>query len=454
MKRWIIILIILLIIVSGILITIIITNPNMEINKELQSELNTQEQEYIEGINNPGKITEGEVPKIVVNDNIYYTIDQCVKKYINYISEDNHTAIYSLLDNKYLNDNDIKQENIKDHITKYNVKDINKTLEMYEIAGVEYYTYYVKYKIGTNIIYFIINTDTSSKSFSVIPINNAEYEKLIIEPVKETESKENTIKNNEYNNISYKYYEQEDIAEKYLQDYLTNALLYPEEAYASLNNEYREKKFGNINGYKEYVNQNKEKLQSMCKQMRKQVSDFKDYREYEEYFRQITKNGLDKYKKESQEENIQYILTDTYGGYYIFSIKGVMQYTVILDTYTIDLPEFTSEYAKASDNEKVLMNVQRVFDAINDGDYKYAYSKLDTTFKNNNFKTLESFTTYMQQNFFNKNKVTSGKTEKQNDIYISTITINNENDATKKVDKSFVMQLKEGTDFVMSFNVN
>lgn len=51
-----------------------------------------------------------------------------------------------------------------------------------------------------------------------------------------------------------------------------------------------------------------------------------------------------------------------------------MNFTVILDTYTIDLPEFTEKYTKASDEEKVLLNIQKGFTAINDKDYRYVYN--------------------------------------------------------------------------------
>ena len=39
-----------------------------------------------------------------------------------------------------------------------------------------------------------------------------------------------------------------------------------------------------------------------------------------------------------------------------------------LDTYTIDLPEFVSKYNISSNEDKVLMNIQKVFDSINDKD--------------------------------------------------------------------------------------
>ena len=129
-----------------------------------------------------------------------------------------------------------------------------------------------------------------------------------------------------------------------------------------------------------------------------------------------------------------------------------MNFAVILDTYTIDLPEFTEKYTKASDEEKVLLNIQKCFTAINDKDYRYVYNKLDNTFKANNFKTLADFEKYINANFFEKNKISASNARKQSEVYLYDIKISNI-DGTSSITKTFVMQLKENTDFVMSFGV-
>lgn len=126
----------------------------------------------------------------------------------------------------------------------------------------------------------------------------------------------------------------------------------------------------------------------------------------------------------------------------------------MLDTYTIDLPEFIEKYNNSTDEQKVLFNIQKFFEAINQKDYAFAYSKLDETFKNTNFGTLAQFEAYMKKNFFSKNKLSVGKTEKQGNLYLYDINISDGEEkevGTKK--KNFVMQLKEGTDFVMSFGI-
>lgn len=362
----------------------------------------------------------------------YEISDDEINKYENQQKEQTKKALLGMLAEEYIDEYKVTIENIEEKVNKYNCTDyiiddmfyseINENINAYFIKGEQ---------ISTNKkeqFLFMILVDLKNDTFSIYLDDYIKAHELDkIENGEKVDIYITEISDRKYNKSSYEVKEISQIVQEYFKKYKKMLQYDTEKLFNQLNKEYRDKKFEAFQNFNKYISENRNNLQ---------------------------KGNIVKYSKEISNNKTQYICIDQNGRYYIFQEESPMKFTIILDTYTIDLPEFTSEYAKASNDKKVLMNVQRVFDAINDGDYKYAYSKLDTTFKNNNFRTLESFTTYMQQNFFNKNKVISGKTEKQNDIYISTITINNENDATKKVDKSFVMQLKEGTDFVMSFNVN
>ena len=192
-----------------------------------------------------------------------------------------------------------------------------------------------------------------------------------------------------------------------------------------LNEEYRKSKFGNMATFKKYLKENTKKHVSM---------------------------KLKRYQKNENNDYAQYVGVDENGDYIIFRLNSVINYNVILDTYTINLPEFTERYNKASDEEKVLLNIQKCFAAINDKDYNYVYSKLDNTFKSNNFKTLADFQKYISSNFFEKNEISASNARKQGDIYMYDIKIRNE-EGTKSITKTFVMRLNENTDFVMSFGI-
>ena len=82
------------------------------------------------------------------------------------------------------------------------------------------------------------------------------------------------------------------------------------------------------------------------------------------------------------------------------------------------------------------------------------YSKLDDTFKQNYFNTLAKFETYMKQHFYANNQVKYGSFEKSGQIYVYHIRISDRNNENAQViSMKILMQLKTGTDFVMSFSV-
>ena len=232
-----------------------------------------------------------------------------------------------------------------------------------------------------------------------------------------------SIEKYEYNQYIPQFVSDETMCKIYLNNFVTNALNKPEIAFSILNTEYREKKFKDINAFNTFIK-----------------NTFLD-----------ATNQLTQYKKVVYEDYTQYICKDEKNRYYIFNETSPMQYTVILDTYTIDLPEFIEQYNSLAEDKKVQFNIQKFFDAINDGDYTYAYNRLDETYKNNNFPTQVDFENYMKTNFYSQNKISYTSYEKNGDLYIYRMVITNGEDSSQTIEKQFVVKLLEGTDFVMSF---
>ena len=83
-----------------------------------------------------------------------------------------------------------------------------------------------------------------------------------------------------------------------------------------------------------------------------------------------------------------------------------MKYTVILDTYTVDVLAYKNEYDKAEAEKKVELCLNRFFEAINNQDYEKAYSYLNKTFKDEEFSTLEEFIQYVKTYWFKFNSYT------------------------------------------------
>lgn len=104
------------------------------------------------------------------------------------------------------------------------------------------------------------------------------------------------------------YVSDEDMAKIYLNDYIYTMYSNVEKAYNSLDTEYREKKFGNLENYKEYVNS----LQ---------------YPTYK----------LSKYYKQEKNGYIIFGVYDSNNNLFVFKTNGVLQYTVYLDDYTIEI---------------------------------------------------------------------------------------------------------------------
>ena len=105
------------------------------------------------------------------------------------------------------------------------------------------------------------------------------------------------------------YVTEEDMVKKYLNDYKNNILNDIEEAYNSLNKEYREKRFGSLDKYQKYVN---------------------NFITMSTYSMEV-----DKYSVSSMSGDKIFNIYDKSGNQYIIREKSIMNYEVYLDEYTV-----------------------------------------------------------------------------------------------------------------------
>lgn len=115
------------------------------------------------------------------------------------------------------------------------------------------------------------------------------------------------LKNYQVNEYIPVYVSDEDMAKIYFNDYIYIMYSDVEKAYNLLDESYRNKKFGSLDNYKIYI----KNLSSSHK-----VDSF--------YIDDIHKNKI-------------YGVYDTSGNIFIFKTNGVMQYTVYLDDYTVEI---------------------------------------------------------------------------------------------------------------------
>lgn len=231
----------------------------------------------------------------------------------------------------------------------------------------------------------------------------------------------------ECNEFTFTTLTSDNLVRMYLNDYKNNILNDLDKAYNSLNLEYKEKRFGSIENYKEYINENIEKIS------------------------QIT---LKQYQINSYEEYEEYVCLDQYDNYYIFNVTAVMQYTLKLDTYTLDSEKFINTYNNSNAQEKGMLNIDKFITMINSKDYQAVYSKLDETFKNNNFSTLNDFKNYIKQNLFEYNSVSYDSWSNEGEIYIYQIIISDKTANSRETkNMEIIMKLNSDMDFIMSFNI-
>lgn len=103
----------------------------------------------------------------------------------------------------------------------------------------------------------------------------------------------------------------EDIVKIYLNNYKNNILTDISAAYNLLNKEYREKKFGNIDKFKEYI---------------------KNFISLSTYTMEV-----DKYSISSVGGDKLFNIYDKSGNQYIIREKSIMDYEVYLDEYTVSI---------------------------------------------------------------------------------------------------------------------
>ena len=402
-------------------------------------------------------VTYSETVEKLENYNKFYSLEEMIKKYCIYDSYGNSEGIYSVLDNAYCEANGITAENAVNKIERHNLSDYNLILEEAYIYDDSLYPVFFTKSIIRNTeekqeLYLILKMDQANLTFSVIPINKEVFDGYINNQGSKLAT--SPIEKNNYNTQEDVTVSEKNVLDKYFDNYIYELMYRPEEAYSRLNEEYRTAKFTDYNDFLNYINVHNSEIVQMDIKSAKTLEDFATEDEYNEYMANYELKGINLYKIEEKEEYKQYICIDDFGNYYIFRENGVNDYDILLDTYTIDLPEFLEKYNNSNRKDKVLYNVQKIVDALNTKDYRYVYNKMDETFRNNNYKTLEEFEQYIQNSIFEKNTV--GYTNYAESGDISTVDLKLQ-DKTEREDGIYTMtvamQLKEGTDFVMSFTM-
>lgn len=435
--------IIIIVATIGIIIILIIANiaKKDNISKEEMNKIYSEVKENNEDVKDEKPIRTNRI-------NTYVTVEETIKNYIENIKNQNVELVMSVLNKEYISKNNINSNNLSSSTQQYKNITSYKNIEMYEQNSEKFTAYYIKGQINDQgNVYFEIGVDVNNHTYDIMPITENEYTTKINQS-----TGERTIEKNENNSIEFKDYDNADIAKMYFDDYLKQMISNPEKAYNLLDKQYRETKFENYDGFVQYINANREKLELTYKMETLDNNDFEKYSDYLDFKLQHSNLGIKKYSIETYESYVQYTCQDAEGNYYIFSAQYPMDYSVVLDVYTTDTPYFKNMYSRSTDQNKAKLNLEKIQEALNNKDYKYIYSKLNATFKANNFATESQFESYMKDNFFDKNQITYNIVEKQGDAWLFNAKLNNANGKEQK-GINLVVKLNEGTEFEMSFSI-
>lgn len=384
---------------------------------------------------------------------IYYIIKNVSKRYFEYVNEYNtdsyyskaegevqyteedkkalYEIIYKLLDDSYIKKNNVTDKEISNILSKYKNADDFDIKKMYYNDEDENNTiFYLDISlmkenklIGKKEV-IVGRLDRKNGLFGIIPVQ-LDNDKILQNNLKVSTEE---MEKNTYNQYQFKNIDDIQMVDDLLVKY-KNAVLYNrKEGYELLDKDYREKRFGDYNTFSKYVENNIKEISSMT-------------------FTKYLVNTGDDYK--------EYVCKDQYENLYIFHEKAVMDCTVTLDTYTLDNDTFNEKYNSSSTQYKVMMNIDKVRQMMNARDYRTMFNYLDETFRTTYFENDEDkFEEYMRYQFSSHYTFEFGEYSDESGVSIQEVTMKDMNENNNgDIGERFYMQLNEGTDFVMSFNV-
>lgn len=353
----------------------------------------------------------------VTNKTTFYRVNNCITQYINYIKLGNKEAYLQINDKEI---NDLEYKDIR----------VFQSEEMYSIDKTHNITIFAKGNLyfdnKKEEKYYVVNVDYNNNAFKIEDSNLEEYTNAKNNQIKLIHEGENSVEKGQYNTIPSDIINDLSILKIYFDDYKFKAIYYPEEAFTLIDATYKKEKFhNNLEEYKTYIQNNKDTLQDA----------------------NIVKHGVTK-----ESGVTKYTFTDNFGNYYELIETGIYEYTITLDNYTVQSNEQIQKYNRLTDEQKALSNMDKVMKLIDEKDYQTIYGYLNQDFKNTNFPTIERFTTYMQENFFENNIVGKIGVKQEGNIFVLNVPYKESlSTAAEDFEKTFMMKLTEGMNFELSF---
>lgn len=436
-KKAVIILVLIIIIILGVIVFINKKDTYNTVEEEPSEEL----EEGLVRENNENGF------KIIQDANVFYSITNVLGNYLQVISYNGETDIeenpygieddeemkeimMSMLDVKYVSENNISDsyEGTVDLIDyDYNIIPIDMRVNRGDSISTYIVDIYLEniedYSLEEK--YYIVRVDSQNGTFSIEPIEE-EVENIDAISVEETNM---SIEKNEYNAYDIEIMSTEGLVRIYLNNFITMLLNHTDIVYERyLDEEYRDKRFENLQELEEYVERNNEEIQSV---------------------------SAEKYLIEDNNETNEYVIMDQYGNIYEFYEISTMVYKVRMDNYTIASETFITTYNSSNEQNRVMLNIDKWIKMLNNRDYSAAYEVLDETYRENTFGSQDEFESYMRQNMPLHYDVNYESFETRSGVYVQTISLTDVTEESEDiVNLTIIMDLLEDMDFKMSFNIS
>ena len=388
----------------------------------------------------------------VTDESRFFSVETCVQQYLDEINNNNDKYFgfnenneyarivdeetinknrLDLLSAKFVENNNITINNLNEKIQTLNQKVVFDALKMRYIRG-EKVENYIVYGIISSInneyldeLYIIVNVDRNEQTFSIEPVKLSSDNETIDEIELEYNSTEiQRNNNNAYTNRQMTY---EDISKEYFSKFKRIIQIRPNLIYNYLQEDYRIQRFGDLESFENYVETNLE---------------------------EITGVQIQKYAVNNYENYTEFVCMDQYENVYIFHETEPMEFTLMLDSYTIISDNFKETYDSSGEQYKIAMNIDKWMQMLNNRDYTHAYEVLDETFRNNNWGSEEAFEQYMRENVPLHYDVEYKTYSSENATYVQRIDLTDITGKTgETISLNIIMQLKDNYNFVMSFEI-
>ena len=236
--------------------------------------------------------------------NVFFSNVSYVNNYINCVADKDADCVYNLLNEEYLKSNNISVDRVLENIYDYPSGSSIKVLNMDYVKIKDNFVYYIngmiyKNSYDDNVLVsddfsIILIKDYDNLGYSLYPVTSKNYKKILnrIKDINVVKNEHNVIANSSLINS-------EQVCIIYLSDFINTLFTDVNNSYASLSTEMK-KIYNNIDVYREYVNDNKNKFSTVA----------------------------DKCKLDMNGSNRVYTVIDNEGNSYIFDEESVMKYKV------------------------------------------------------------------------------------------------------------------------------